>query len=113
MNPDPTSFTFYPDPSSAIMNPDPSGITIKPDPAGSIVNPDAAGSILNLDPSRVSMGPDSSGSVMTALQIRACGLVELFDTLPDHLQMDGLDLLQGVVNSVIQKITAGRFVPFV
>ena len=40
--------------------------------------------------------------------IQADGLLGLFESLPEDLQMEGLDVFQEVVNKVVSTITHGR-----
>ena len=42
--------------------------------------------------------------------LQAAKLLELFDLLPGTELMNGLDVLQGVVNTAVHKITSGRYV---
>lgn len=46
--------------------------------------------------------------LLTDLAVQSSEILNVFNNLPMEMQMDGLDILQNVVNSVVRRITVGR-----
>ena len=40
---------------------------------------------------------------------QASMMLDIFNSLADHQQLEGLDVFQGIVNGVVKKITQGRY----
>ena len=52
----------------------------------------------------------NNSTLLLDLSQKAFKMLDVFEALPMDIQMEGLDILQNVVNSVMHKITKGRFV---
>ena len=58
---------------------------------------------------QVTKGPvTTSHPLLSDLSQKAFNILDVFEDLPVDIQMEGLDVLQNVVNSVMHKITRGR-----